>query len=73
MDAPRVKVPASVKAGEPFTLNVVTNNTQSCARDFVIPALNVNRLLPVTGVVMSLAFYAQVIRILRELRAAAKG
>ncbi|MBK8419473.1 sulfite exporter TauE/SafE family protein [Candidatus Villigracilis saccharophilus] len=31
------------------TLNLVTNQTYSCARDFVIPSLNVYQLLPDTG------------------------
>ncbi len=38
-----------VKAGQAFTLNLVTNETYSCARDFVIPKLNVYQLLPATG------------------------
>lgn len=43
--------PATLKApaGKDLTLNLVTNQTYSCARDFVIPALNVNQLLPDTG------------------------
>jgi sulfite exporter TauE/SafE len=39
------------KAGEPVILNVITQNTQSCARAFVIPSLGVNELLPITGTV----------------------
>ena len=38
-------------AGQDFTLNLVTNETYSCARDFVIPALNYYELLPDTGTV----------------------
>ena len=38
-------------AGKEFTLNLVTNQTYSCARDFVIPALNYYQLLPDTGTV----------------------
>jgi hypothetical protein len=38
-------------AGEEFTLNLITDATYSCARDFVIPALNVYQLLPDTGTV----------------------
>ncbi len=38
-------------AGKDFTLNLVTDNTYSCARDFVIPALNFYELLPDTGTV----------------------
>ena len=34
-----------------LTLNLITNQTYSCARDFVIPALNVYQLLPDTGTV----------------------
>lgn len=37
------------KAGVPLTLNVVTDNTVSCARAFVIPDLNVEQVLPQTG------------------------
>jgi sulfite exporter TauE/SafE len=37
------------KAGEALVLNVVTDNTQSCARAFVIPDLNVQVLLPASG------------------------
>jgi uncharacterized protein len=39
------------RANTPVTLNVVTNQTYSCARAFVIPALNVEELLPETGTV----------------------
>lgn len=38
-------------AGVPVKLNVVTNNTYSCSRAFVIPDLNVETILPETGVV----------------------
>ena len=37
------------KAGSALTLALITNNTSSCARDFVIPALKYNVLLPQTG------------------------
>lgn len=37
------------KAGEPVQLSLVTDNTYSCARDFVIPALRYYQLLPETG------------------------
>jgi len=33
----------------PITLNVVTNQTYSCSRSFVIPALGVEKLLPSSG------------------------
>lgn len=36
-------------AGKNLTLNLVTDNTYSCARDFVIPSLNFYELLPATG------------------------
>lgn len=39
------------KAGVPVKLNVVTNNTESCSRGFVIPDLNVETVLPETGTV----------------------
>jgi sulfite exporter TauE/SafE len=41
----------SAPAGKDFTLNLVTNKTYSCSRDFVIPALNYYELLPDTGTV----------------------
>ena len=43
--------PQTVKApaGQDLTLNLVTNKTYSCSRDFVIPALNFYQLLPDTG------------------------
>jgi sulfite exporter TauE/SafE len=37
------------KAGQPTKLVLVTNNTQSCARAFVIPSLNLQQVLPETG------------------------
>jgi len=45
--------PATLKvpAGQDLTLNLVTDQTYSCARDFVIPALNFYKLLPDTGTV----------------------
>src|SRR5215212_9591938 len=41
----------SAPAGKAFTLNLITNKTYSCARDFVIPALDYYELLPDTGTV----------------------
>jgi uncharacterized protein len=41
----------SAPAGKDFTLNLVTNKTYSCSRDFVIPALDFYELLPDTGTV----------------------
>ena len=38
-------------AGQEVTLNLVTNQTYSCSRDFVIPALDFYELLPDTGTV----------------------
>ena len=40
------------RAGVPAKLALVTNKTYSCARSFVIPALNIQRVLPDTGTVM---------------------
>jgi sulfite exporter TauE/SafE len=40
------------KADAPLKLNMVTKNTYSCARAFVIPALNVEELLPANGTVV---------------------
>ncbi len=39
----------AAQAGVPVTLNIVTDNTTSCSRDFVIPAIKYYVLLPVTG------------------------
>lgn len=36
-------------ANKSLILNLITNQTYSCARDFVIPALNYYQLLPATG------------------------
>jgi sulfite exporter TauE/SafE len=41
----------SAPAGKDFMLNLVTEKTYSCARDFVIPALDYYELLPDTGTV----------------------
>ena len=41
----------SAPAGKDFTLNLVTNKTYSCSRDFMIPALHYYELLPDTGTV----------------------
>ncbi len=38
-------------ANEPVTLNLVTNNTRSCSRSFVIPRLRVEKILPETGTI----------------------
>ena len=45
--------PTTLKAsaGKELTLNLVTDQTYSCARDFVIPALDFYELLPDTGTV----------------------
>jgi len=40
------------KSNKPVLLNLVTNKTYSCARDFVIPALGYYELLPDTGKVV---------------------
>jgi sulfite exporter TauE/SafE len=37
------------RADTPITLNLLTDQTYSCARSFVIPALGVEKLLPSTG------------------------
>jgi len=44
--APRV---LHARAGTAITLNLVTNQTFSCSRSFVIPALGVEKLLPSSG------------------------
>jgi|GEM_PF-122997 len=38
-----------VRAGHPLKLSVVTDNTYGCTRAFVIPALNMQEILPETG------------------------
>ncbi len=45
--------PTTLKApaNKALTLNLITNETYSCARDFVIPALDYYELLPDTGTV----------------------
>ncbi len=45
--------PATLRApaGQEVTLNLVTDQTYSCSRDFLIPALNFYELLPATGTV----------------------
>jgi hypothetical protein len=42
---------ARAKANEPLTLNMVSNETYSCARALVIPSLKVEELLPESGTV----------------------
>lgn len=37
------------QAGTAITLNLVTNQTYSCSRSFVIPSLRVEKLLPLSG------------------------
>jgi uncharacterized protein len=46
--------PAVVRAkpGKPFKLAMVTNDTYSCARALVVPALGVRKELPATGTVL---------------------
>lgn len=39
----------TIKKGVPVKLMVTTKNVQSCARSFIIPSMNVNILLPVSG------------------------
>jgi sulfite exporter TauE/SafE len=43
---------AHAKADRPLELSLVTNNTYSCARSFVIPSLGVQKTLPTTGTVV---------------------
>ncbi len=45
--------PSTLKApaGKALTLNLITDKTYSCARDFVIPAMDYYQLLPDTGTV----------------------
>jgi sulfite exporter TauE/SafE len=39
----------SAPAGQPIQLVLTTKNTQSCSRAFVIPSLNIQKVLPATG------------------------
>ena len=39
----------SAPSGKPIQLQLVTQNTQSCSRAFVIAALNIEKVLPATG------------------------
>lgn len=39
----------SVKSGQLVTLNLVTQNSRSCANDFNIPSLGIRKVLPPTG------------------------
>jgi uncharacterized protein len=41
----------AAKAGTPITLKLVTEDTRSCARAFVIPSLGVEEFLPQSGTV----------------------
>ena len=40
------------RANRPLQLKLVTNKTYSCARAFVIPTLNIQKILPETGAVL---------------------
>lgn len=39
----------TLKIGVPVKLTIISKNVQSCARSFVIPSLNISKLLPSTG------------------------
>lgn len=39
----------TLPAGQPVELHLVTNNTRSCSRAFVIPDLDISEMLPATG------------------------
>jgi hypothetical protein len=38
-----------IKLGVPVKLKMISKNVQSCARSFLIPSLNINKLLPSNG------------------------
>lgn len=38
-----------LKLGVPVKLKITTKNVQSCSRSFVIPSMNINKVLPSTG------------------------
>lgn len=39
----------TIKAGEPVRLTIVTKNVTSCAKSFMIPSLNLSKILPENG------------------------
>lgn len=39
----------SLKIGVPVKLTITSKNVQSCARSFIIPSLNINKVLPLNG------------------------
>lgn len=39
----------TLKVGKPVTLNLSSTGVTSCARAFVIPSLNISKILPSTG------------------------
>lgn len=39
----------TIKKGVPVKLTINSKNVQSCARSFIIPSLNINKILPVNG------------------------
>jgi heme/copper-type cytochrome/quinol oxidase subunit 2 len=39
----------TIKKGVPVKLTINSKNVQSCARSFIIPSLNINRVLPING------------------------
>ncbi len=43
------KPSGAIKVGVPVKLTLISNNVQSCARSFLIPKLNVSKILPQNG------------------------
>lgn len=39
----------NIKLGVPVKLKITSKNVQSCARNFIIPSLNINKMLPSSG------------------------
>lgn len=39
----------TIKKGVPVKLTITSKNVQSCARSFIVPSLNINKVLPVNG------------------------
>lgn len=39
----------TIKKGVPVKLTITSKNVQSCARSFIIPSLNINKVLPING------------------------
>ena len=43
------RTPASIRAGQPTVVTLVTDGTRGCTRGFVVPSLGIEQILPETG------------------------